>query len=190
MKNQSIRQAPGFSLIELMIAIAIVAILLALGLPGFNSLITRNRIASQTSDFATSLSLARSEAIKRGLPVVVRRTTTNWESGWQVFVDADNDETYTAGTDTLLRSYDLLTGGNTLRTSSGSSSTQFGQWIRFSSLGAVTAANGTAVAGDFRLCGASADVTTAYGIRIGSSGQISQCKLSDCPMANTSKVCP
>ncbi len=79
----------GFTLIELLITISLAAILLALAIPNFSSTIRNTRLTTSANSLVASLNLARSEAVKRGQEVVVRRTNTNWEGGWEVFVDFD-----------------------------------------------------------------------------------------------------
>lgn len=62
----ALQRAQGFSLIELMVAVAILAILLALAVPSFQDMIQQNRVRTAAADLNDSLNLARSEAIKRG----------------------------------------------------------------------------------------------------------------------------
>jgi type IV fimbrial biogenesis protein FimT len=80
-------------------------------------------LATQANDFMTALNLARSEAVKRGRPVTVCRSTdgascsgsgVNWETGWIVFTDANGDGVVDAG-DGILRVFDALPSGYTLR---------------------------------------------------------------------------
>ena len=88
----------GFTILELMTAIAVTGILLAIGVPSFNEIIRTNRTAAQVNELVTALNLARSEASKRGLPVSVCAAnlaqnscegpgTVNWANGWLVFSD-------------------------------------------------------------------------------------------------------
>ena len=65
----------GFTLVELMVTIAIAAILLGLGVPSFRTLIENNRIAAASNDVVTGLQFARSEAVKRALLVSFCGTT-------------------------------------------------------------------------------------------------------------------
>jgi type IV fimbrial biogenesis protein FimT len=90
---------PGFTLIELIITLAIAGILLAVAVPNFISFVQNSRLTSQANDLVTALNYARSEAIKRGVRTAVCSSTngtscaasTTWDTGWLVFVDCDND---------------------------------------------------------------------------------------------------
>lgn len=120
MKKRLILAYAGFTLIELMVAVAVLGILLGLAIPQFSELITRNRLTASTNEFIAALNLARSEAIKRGQIVVVRKTDQNWEQGWQVFVDMDRStnakkNVFNEGKDIELRIFDALADGFTLR---------------------------------------------------------------------------
>ena len=88
----------GFTLPELMIALAVVGILVAAGLPSLTNLVRDQRIKTATSDVFVSLIYARSEAIKRNDRVVVCAAnstidgcanSSNWAAGWIVFLDTD-----------------------------------------------------------------------------------------------------
>lgn len=59
------RGIAGFSLIEVMITVAILSIVLFIGIPGFNTLFDSARERAATSSLASAINLARSEAIKR-----------------------------------------------------------------------------------------------------------------------------
>lgn len=133
----------GFTLIELMITIAIASIVMALGATGFKSSIVNNRLATTTNEMVAAMNLARNEAIKRGQPVVIRRTGSQWEAGWKVFVDIsrvstnantfdDNgsNPTCEADEDCLLKVYPALANNYMLR---GTSS--FIDYVRYSPSG-------------------------------------------------------
>lgn len=88
----------GFTLIEMMVTVVLLAVLIALVTPSFRDLLRDNRAATQANALVGSLMLARSEAIKRNARVVVCRSDTGtscagteWEDGWLVWPDTDRD---------------------------------------------------------------------------------------------------
>ena len=108
----------GFTLIEMMVVLAIAVILTTSAVPSFQTFIQNNRLSTASHQFITSLNLARSEAVKRGKRVTVCKisnstacTTSNgWEQGWIIFVDEDGNGARDAGTDELLRVQVALAG--------------------------------------------------------------------------------
>ncbi|MGJ7493747.1 GspH/FimT family pseudopilin [Variovorax sp. RT4R15] len=118
--NLSDRQQTGFTLIELMVVVAIVAILTMIASPSFVGLIQTNRVSAELNSFVGDLQFARSEAIKQGVPVSVCASSNGtsclasntWQSGWMVFTDLNASGTVTAG-DTVLRKRPSWTGGDT-----------------------------------------------------------------------------
>lgn len=89
----------GFTLIELMVTIAIAAILLTVGIPSMAKFITDTRVSASVNGFVGAMSMARSEAIKRGRLVTICRSVNaesgttgctgggDWSSGWLVYVE-------------------------------------------------------------------------------------------------------
>lgn len=74
----------GFTLLELLITLAIVAIVTAVAAPSFSDIIERQRVRSAADNLRSSIELARSEAVKRNSPVTVNRIEDNWNKGWKV----------------------------------------------------------------------------------------------------------
>lgn len=87
----------GFTLIELMVTLAVAAILLTIGVPSFRDLMIKSRLSGQVQEFYGTLNFARSEAIKRGNYVSICKSSDgsqcggNWSDGWIVFANNDND---------------------------------------------------------------------------------------------------
>ena len=131
----------GFTLIELMITLAIVAIVLTIGVPSFQGMMRDNRVAAHTNDFLGSLNLARSEAIKRGQRVALLPTTVgDWGQGWTVFIDANDNGALDAG-EVTLRVHEAFGRSASLQQSSG---TTLRNYISFAPNGATRFANSTA----------------------------------------------
>lgn len=87
------RRIGGFTLLELMVTIAIAAILLTIALPSFQGALRSNRVATASNEVLASLSLARTEAIRgigpAGVCPSVNGTSctvsTDWAAGWTVW---------------------------------------------------------------------------------------------------------
>jgi len=73
--SEGMRKNHGFTLVELLVALALVAILATVAVPGFNRLITSNRLTSEANDLLSTITYARSEAIRRGTHVSLCRVT-------------------------------------------------------------------------------------------------------------------
>ena len=107
-------RAGGFTLIELMVAVSVMAIVLAFAIPGFQSVVNSNRLAGAANEMVASLQTARMEAIRRSRRVVMC-TSANANAGtnatcatanidgWITFLDANTDGDFDKAGDTLLR---------------------------------------------------------------------------------------
>ncbi len=74
----------GFTLIEMLVTVAILAIILGIGVPSLQPLIERYRISAASNRLFTALTTARSEAIRRGQDVTLSRTGVSWAGGWRI----------------------------------------------------------------------------------------------------------
>ncbi len=103
-RNIDMKNLRGFTLVELMVTLAVVAILLTVGVPNMRDFIKNNRLTATTNAFVSSLTLARSEAVKQGRNATLcvssdqaTCTGANWAQGWLAWVDLDADGTLDAG---------------------------------------------------------------------------------------------
>ncbi len=78
----------GFTLIELLVTIAILAIILAFAAPSFVNLIENSRVSTQANTLLTAVNLARSEAVKQGIPMSIQNEPGGFINGWCV-IDGD-----------------------------------------------------------------------------------------------------
>lgn len=134
----------GFTAIELMVVVAIVAILAALAMPSFRDVVDRYRVRQATEDLSALLYQARAEAIKRGGRITVRKANSgdcstgsagDWSCGWFVFVDADEDGVLDAGEEELQRSPEPRGVNVKFVLSTGRSFMQGDAWGQFGGMG-------------------------------------------------------
>lgn len=100
------RAGAGFTLTELMVVLAICAIMLAAGVPGLRELIARQRLRATANDLFAALDLTRSQAMARGERVIMMPADplgADWTRGWVVFVDRDGDQRFGAADELIFR---------------------------------------------------------------------------------------
>ncbi len=116
-RGKLLGKSRGVTLIELLVVLAIAAVLAQIALPDFSDIIKNNRSAARINELQTSLTFARSEAIKRNSPVSLCKSTNGsscqnsgeiWQTGWIVFVDLNNNGSVDADDEVL-----SLHGGST-----------------------------------------------------------------------------
>ena len=152
------RTQRGFTLIELMIVVAVATVLLGFGIPSMTALLNSNKLTAASNSLLSSMRLARSEAFKRGGRVVLCKSrdgavcimSGGWEQGWLVFHDengnGEHDETEV-----------VIERGNPLPASlriTGNSS--IAKYMSFVTNGATRIATGGFQAGTLVVCNASA----------------------------------
>ncbi len=160
----------GFTLFELLMTLIVAAALLAFAVPGLSSFVTSSRLRAAQSEFVSALTLARSEATKRGGQVVVGAVGTTVGSeflgGWRVFSDTNGDGDLDVG-EPLVREYAPLLGQLRFSTWSGGNPLDLATRAAFNSRGflAPTTENTDPKTLTFRLCGPPG-TTRGYDIRL------------------------
>lgn len=98
--RQHIARSGGFTLIELMVTIAIAAVLMMVAVPSFVTYQRNSEMTSFANTLLASINAARGEAMKRGrYAMVVPVDGVLWSSGWVAFVDVDGSRTLSATND-------------------------------------------------------------------------------------------
>lgn len=102
-QNSAMAKNNGFTLLELLVTLAVASILISVGVPGFRGIIMDNRLAGEANQFVTAVNLARSSAVRYQRnatvcasnnyddPVPTCSGGTDWSTGWIVWVDKDRD---------------------------------------------------------------------------------------------------
>ena len=131
--NSCAMQKNGFTLLELMVTLAVVAILLSVGVPGFRGIIMDNRLVNEANQFVTAVNTARSAAVRYQRNATVCMTTNysaavpscgssqDWSTGWIVWVDKDRDGATDANE--VIAVHEPVAGSITMQTSSASAFT-------------------------------------------------------------------
>jgi type IV fimbrial biogenesis protein FimT len=130
----------GMTLIELLVTLAIAAILMTLAGPSFVRMIKSNSMSGTVNTFLADVRFARSEAVRRGGRVIMCRsadpeavvpacaaataTTKGWADGWIVFFDKDGSGDWNAG-DTTLRVQSAIKGIDSIQESTAANATKF-----------------------------------------------------------------
>jgi type IV fimbrial biogenesis protein FimT len=143
-----LKQSCGFTAIELMVTVAVIAISLTIAIPSMQQTISSNKAASQVNILESNISYARSEAVKRGSIVSIcprdaagQNCTANWTNGLLIFSDANGNGNID-GADIVLRVTDALSSSMMLSATIAGNPVNF---IGFNAVGSSTAANANSV---------------------------------------------
>jgi type IV fimbrial biogenesis protein FimT len=144
----------GWTLVELMIALALGGLIVSLAVPGYHDWIATHQLASHAEHLADSLALARSEAIKRGQRVNLCPAPdgarcadgANWTAGWLVYVDLDGDGR-NADDEPVLRAEGAAPTGVDVR-----ANRPVADYVSFTGLGHARLLGGGLQMGTFTLC--------------------------------------
>ncbi|MFN3545069.1 MAG: GspH/FimT family pseudopilin [Thiobacillus sp.] len=144
----------GFTLIECLVAVGVMAILATVAVPASSKLLLTHRLTSDANTFLAAVHLARSEAIKRNRRVVVCKSASGencapagrWDQGWLVFDDRNNNAVVDEGEEVLRRGPPLR--GGLLMTGNP----PVAAYISYTPLGLTKKTSGAFQAGTITLC--------------------------------------
>ena len=145
----------GVTLVELAVMLAIAVALVAIALPGYEEWIADGEVMSEARHLADAMSIARSEAIKRGERVNLCTSrdraqcdaTATWEGGFIVFVDADRNGRVSGGADAILRRAEAAPRGITVI-----GNRPVADYVSFTNLGGARMLNGALQMGTLTVC--------------------------------------
>ncbi|MGM0413438.1 MAG: GspH/FimT family pseudopilin, partial [Pseudomonadota bacterium] len=96
--RKGIRSEGGFTLVELMVVLAVFTILATAGIPALQAMLADHRHAAQVNTLTSHVHRARAEAVRHGHPVTLCPSSDAatcdggaWEDGWLLFADVDGD---------------------------------------------------------------------------------------------------
>ena len=175
-------QQRGLTLIELMVTMAVLAIVVSIAIPNFNTMIANNRTLSLGEDMATALSFARTEAVKRGARVSLCGSTDgaacngSFADSWLVVVDsAASDDAAAVTVDTVLRQWEAPSINETVAVTQGGNAVTF---IRFSRKGML----GRSANGVVSINASASGCATARDVTVGVAGLLNMAKsTTGCP---------
>ncbi len=148
------RGANGWTLVELLVALAIGAALVTLAIPSYHAWIADQKLVNHARALATSMSVARSEAIKRGFRVNLCKsadlrscaTGGSWDAGFLMYVDVNRDGTVDAGEPILKIEGPAAEG---IRVSANA---PIDDYVSYTSLGQARMLSGALQMGTMRVC--------------------------------------
>ena len=171
MSTPTFRKLRGFTLVELMITLAVLVITLAIAAPAMSGFVRSSQLSGTQTELIGALMLARSEATRRGSQVGVVAATpasgAEFTNGWKVWVDANGNGVLDAG-ETVVREY-------AARKNSVTISTQGGETVAsFKPTGFASATL------TFKICGTAAP-TRGYTVALAQVGLTDIKEITPCP---------
>lgn len=164
------RRAGGFTLVELMVVLAVLAIVLSIAGPGMSEFSANNQVVATRSAFSAAVALARSEAVKRNRAVILQplsggSTGNEFGQGWEIVIDQDGSGS-ASDSELRIRRYPALAPAVTL---SGSGALTF----------RATGALGNTSDQVFTVCRASGS-SSGYSVTVTPSGVADVASVSNC----------
>lgn len=185
--------ARGFTLVELLVTVSVLAVLLAVAVPSFQSTIASSQLTGRTNELVSALNMARSEAIRRGTRVTLCKsssgtactTSGNWEQGWIAFVDTTRSGTSASvdSGETVLLLQQAISGTTLIK-----GSTNVANYVSFGADGRPRTLAGAFISGKLLTCNTSTALTNAARAREVELSTVG--RLSTSTPSSVSSSCP
>jgi len=164
----------GFTLIEVLVVLSLLALIQAWVVPALSETVDAVRVSSSAQAMSGSLMLARSEAVKRNVRVIVCKSVTGercdaaaaWEQGWIVFHDFNNNGLLDTD-ESVLHREQALPPSIRLRGNS-----PVGKYVSYTPYGRTKLTSGAFQAGTFTVCTHSPRRVQARQIVINNAGRV------------------
>jgi type IV fimbrial biogenesis protein FimT len=164
----------GFTLIELIVTIALAAILMAVATPSYIQFARNAELSDSISNFTSAVNAARANAMKQGRNTYLEpQDGSNWSTGWRVYTDRDWSQAYTAGTDELIIESSVPSAKITITTPTTNSLAE--GYMLFNGSGYPKSKVGALATGKIKM----ENQYRTYFINIDGTGRVRSCKLPE-----------
>ncbi len=171
--THSSRRTGGVTLVELLLVLVVAGILLGLAAPSLSAAVDSARLTALTNDMLAELLLARSEAVRRGHPVVLCKASTDsvcarsgrWDQGWLMFKDFNHNAEREANEPVLRQRAGAPAGWRIVGNG------PVARYVAYHPLGGTQLSSGAFQAGTLTICRQAGSVLQARQIVINSSGR-------------------